>query len=101
MAANIYSDNCMTQLIYPIQLKIMDRLSHIIWLTNRKATGRPEVLAGKIGVRKTRLSELINMIRNAGIEIEYDRTVESYHFRYGKKYYLQCEIEEQLVDEVA
>lgn len=98
MAANIYSDNSSAEETYPMQMKVMDQLSHIIWLTNQRATGSPEVLSGKIGVRKTRLWELINMIRKSGVEIAFDRAVGSYQFTSGKKYSLQFEIEELRID---
>ena len=98
MAAKIYSDNGESLLAYTLQLKIVDQLAYIIWATNKRATGRPDQLAGKIGIKKTRLSALINMIRETGIEIEYDRTTESYLFTQGKEYYLQCEIEEKRMD---
>ena len=98
MAANIYSDNSSDLQSYPMQMSIMSRLSYIIWLTNRRATGSPEVLAGKVGVRKTRLWELVNMIRKAGVDMEFDRVVGSYLFTNGKRYYLQFEIEELRID---
>ena len=90
----------MTRLTYPVQMRLTDRLSHIIWLTNRKATGNPEALARRIGVSKTRFWELIKMIKESGIEIEYDRTIGSYWFAQEKKYDLQFEIVEAQIENI-
>lgn len=95
MIKTISSNTPMAQSMYPIDIPVINRLAYMVSLINQKATGRPEQFASKIGVGKTRLTELINLIKKSGVEIEYDRTQESYLFAQGKKYSFQCRIVEK------
>ncbi|TSE08130.1 HTH domain-containing protein [Aquimarina algiphila] len=57
------------------QIEFIEYLDQLIRL---KATGTPEALAYRLGVSKTKVYRLINIIRELNAPIEYDFSIQSY-----------------------
>lgn len=68
----------------------MKRIARMTNLINLKATGNPDEFSRKIGVGKTRLAELIKIIRDTGIPLSYDRNKQTYYFDDEVEYVFQC-----------
>ena len=68
----------------------MQRLKRMSELINSKSTGNPEQFARRLKVGRARLLQLIKMIREIGIELNYDQMRETYYFEGEKKYVFQC-----------
>lgn len=64
-------------------ISYLKRIEQIDQLIRLKATGRPEQLAEKVGIKERTIYEYIQMMRAMGAEIAYCRHAQTY-------YYLKC-----------
>lgn len=62
-------------------LKYEERLNYIIYLAERKRTGKPITLAKKLGVSKRTVKRMVETLRNKGINIIYSRILDSYEIK--------------------
>lgn len=60
--------------------KTFDRIKYIDDLIRRKATGDPEVLAGKLNLSESHTRHLITELKELGFPIEYSRKLNSYYY---------------------
>ena len=95
MTARIYSNISKSKSVHPIQNPTIERLDKIIELINLQNTGGPNELAQQVGLKKARLMQLMRMIKETGVEVNYDRIRKTYHFVQNKKFILQCRIVEK------
>jgi predicted DNA-binding transcriptional regulator YafY len=59
-------------------IKHVDLMNRIDQLIRLKATGRPLELAAKMGISKTKLYRIINIMRELNAPLEYDSEQHSY-----------------------
>lgn len=59
-------------------LKYIERLKRMDDLIRRKATGRAEVFASKLGISRSQLLQDVKELRELGAPIEYCATTQSY-----------------------
>jgi hypothetical protein len=62
----------------------LDRISMVHKLVSRKRTGTPEEFAGRLGVSRTSLYELIDELRSRGAPIVYSKSAKT--FLYSEPY---------------
>ena len=51
------------------------------WHIDKKATGTPEQMAEKLGIRKTALYDYLNILKGFGAEIGYCRTRQTFYYK--------------------
>ncbi|MGB3465081.1 MAG: hypothetical protein WBA74_07420 [Cyclobacteriaceae bacterium] len=85
----------MANSLYAIQDQKMKRLSRMTEMISQGATGTPGDFAKSLGIGKTRLRELINVLIQAGLDVRYNRDEETYYFEGRAKYELQCRFVER------
>ncbi len=56
-------------------------------LIRRKATGRPNELAQRLGVSKSTLFEMINLMKDMGGPIEYCSARQCYYYTHETRFY--------------
>jgi hypothetical protein len=61
-------------------LKHIKRLKYIDYLIKRKATGNLEVFAGKNGLSKRAMTDVLNEMKELGFPIKYNRTRNTYYY---------------------
>jgi len=72
-----------------VDLVKLDRLDNLI---RRKATGKPEELAKRLGLSRSTLFEIISYLRGEmNAPIIYNRYICSYEYSYSPKFYLGFE----------
>ena len=59
-------------------LKYIERLKRMDDLIRRKATGKAEEFAGKLGISRSQLLQDVKELRELGAPIEYSQTIQSY-----------------------
>ncbi len=55
-----------------------ERLDYLVLLAQKNSTGSLECLANKFGVSKRTIKRMINVLREKGINIRYNRNIKSY-----------------------
>lgn len=66
-------------------LKYIDRFEHMDALINMQATGSPVKFASKLGIRRSRLFQTLQELRDRGVDIRYSCTRQSYYYGEGKR----------------
>lgn len=69
-------------------IKYLQRLQHIDELIRRRATGRPETFAGKVGLCRSSLMYHLRELREMGGPIGYCKQRESYFYEEEKKLFI-------------
>lgn len=73
--------------------KHLNRLQQIDQLIRQQNTGNAESLAGKMGVSRRQIYNLIGELKDLGLEIEYNREINS--FVYRKPYRINIKVDIQ------
>lgn len=60
--------------------KYFDRISHINYLIQKKATGTPLQLARKLSISKRSVQEYIQQMKELGFPIKYSKSRTSYYY---------------------
>ena len=76
--------------------KTAKRLKQIHSLIKTRATGNRKVLAEKIGLSESHLSEYLRYIRDQGIEIAYDYNNDCYFYPEGQSFKFSCGFEKEI-----
>ncbi len=61
--------------------EIINRINRIEHLIKMKATGSPDELALRLNISKRQVYRYIEMIRNQGVEVEYEASRRSYIYK--------------------
>jgi hypothetical protein len=69
-------------------LRYIQRIQHIDDLIRRRATGRPENFAEKVGLRRSALMNYLRELRKLGAPISYCKQRESYFYQEEKQLFI-------------
>ncbi len=69
----------------------LNRLEHLDDLIQNKRTGNALELAEKLGISKRHVYNYIELLKNSGLKIKYNRELQTYY--YEEKYALNFKIE--------
>jgi len=61
-------------------IKQIERVKRINQLIKHRNTGRPEVFAKKLNISRRQLYNTIELLKDYGIKIQYDRVLESFYY---------------------
>jgi biotin operon repressor len=70
----------------------LDRISMMHKLVSRQVTGTPEEFAGKLGVSRTSLYELIDELRSRGAPIAYSKSAKTFLYRQPYDIAITCSL---------
>lgn len=79
----VYPDFTNPNTIY--MLKYLDRFEHMDALIKMQATGSPVQFASKLGIRRSRLFQTLQELRDRGVDIRYSCNRQSYYYGDGKR----------------
>ena len=70
----------------------LDRISLMHKLVSRQVTGTPEEFAGKLGVSRTSLYDLIDELRSRGAPIVYSKSAKTFFYRQPYDITVSCSL---------
>ena len=59
----------------------IERLQYLDKLIRKKSTGTPDELAGRLGISRSQLYNLISYFKDIGMEIKYSRLSKSFYYK--------------------
>ncbi len=71
-------------MVAPYRMKFLcyiERINQMNKLLQTSNTGSPSEFAGKLGVSRTRLYEMIDELRSYGAPIAYNRSIRTFYYR--------------------
>ncbi len=70
----------------------LDRISLMHKYVSRQRTGTPEEFAGKLGVSRTTLYELIDELRSRGVPISYSKSAKTFFYSQPYDIAVTCQL---------